>query len=91
MEKYRCRCRIFQKSCRECDKAERKRQSGELGNMDGITARQALEAYNILMNYCSMQGNCENCLLSMGEDNDCGDCIMEIQSEPRGWQELDLD
>ena len=59
--------------------------------MGGITARQALEAYNMLVNYCSTQGSCGNCLPSMGEDNDCGDCIMEIQSEPRRCQALDLD
>ncbi len=59
--------------------------------MGEITKSQALEAYNTLIGYCSMQGSCENCLLSIGEESDCGECVMEIQDFPRGWQPLDLD
>lgn len=56
-----------------------------------VSKEQALQAYNSLINYCSAQGNCDNCLFAMGEDSKYGDCIFESQHEPRGWELLDLD
>lgn len=56
-----------------------------------ISKKQALQAYNLLIDYCRTRGGCDNCLFAMGEDSEYGDCIFESQDEPRGWGLLDLD
>lgn len=59
--------------------------------MDEITKEQALGAYNLLMAYCGAQESCGNCLLALGKESVYGECLMELQSIPRGWAALDLD
>lgn len=56
-----------------------------------ITKEEALSAYNALIDYCSMQGGCGDCLLAMEENDDGIECVMQIQDEPRGWDVLELD
>ena len=60
------------------------------GSSGEADARIALEAYNTLMEYCSTQRDCKNCLMA-GEDIETVDCIMKLQDYPKHWQKLDLD
>lgn len=56
-----------------------------------ITMRQALDAYNMLINYCKGQDSCKNCMLAVEDDGEgFNSCIMEQGYIPKDWQMLDL-
>lgn len=54
-----------------------------------ITEKAAVEAYNMLIDFCSLQSECEGCPLA-SQDPDYGDCIMEQGDVPRGWPSKSL-
>lgn len=60
--------------------------------MSNITKEQALEAYNLLREYCKGTKDCMDCLLVVTSDfidPDC--CLMHFSETPAEWQDLDLD
>lgn len=59
--------------------------------MADITKRQALEAYNLIMNYCRQLDDCENCIFAL---ENCAGCIFDeghTLNYPSNWQTLELD
>lgn len=63
---------------------------------DEITIVQVLESYNMLINYCRKQKNCNKCLFAVEDDGNKlyemqNNCILETQDTPENWQRLDLD